>query len=159
MQFGSRRLWFAYCFWILLSIIVLCAKPALALPEFARRYGVGCATCHSVPPRLNQFGLAFQANHFNWPGEMKLTARKGLQSLPLSAITTASYANNFTADSQTTDFRDLILFAADSLRLNGLGQGGFFVKTVAATNVDGEHAGDLFDAFAALPVSGRQGQV
>jgi hypothetical protein len=41
--------------------------PCHALPEFARQYGLECQKCHSVPPRLNSFGLAFQANYFNLP--------------------------------------------------------------------------------------------
>ena len=48
---------------------LMMAQPAHALPKFAREYGVTCQQCHSVPPRLNAFGLAFQANNFNWPGE------------------------------------------------------------------------------------------
>src|SRR2546423_5531551 len=67
------------------------AMRADALPEFTRTYGVGCQTCHSIPPRLNATGLAFQANHFNFTDEMPLRRRTGLRSVPLSGIVTFSH--------------------------------------------------------------------
>ena len=36
------------------------ARPADAFPYFARRYDVGCHTCHSVVPKLNETGLTFR---------------------------------------------------------------------------------------------------
>jgi len=46
------------------------ARPADAIPAFARKYRVSCATCHSPVPRLNAFGEQFAANGFEFaPGE------------------------------------------------------------------------------------------
>lgn len=42
------------------------ATPAGAIPPFARKYRVSCATCHSPVPRLNAFGEAFAANGFEF---------------------------------------------------------------------------------------------
>src|SRR5262245_13352597 len=41
-----------------------------ALPMFARRYGVTCATCHTSPPRLNETGYKFRAAGFRMPEEI-----------------------------------------------------------------------------------------
>ena len=45
----------------------LTALPAAALPVFARRYKTACTTCHTLPPQLNPFGLAFRANGYRLP--------------------------------------------------------------------------------------------
>lgn len=137
--------------------LVIC-KPGHTLPEFARRYGVTCQACHSVPPRLNTFGLAFQANHFNWPGQKKAADNNLLNRLPISAIATGSYSNNFTADKSDTDFRDLVLFAADELKLGRMKSAGYFVQTIIATRQSGERVGGIFDTFAAVPVAASNGQ-
>lgn len=47
----------------------LWAVPAQAMPEFARKYNLSCAACHSAFPKLNQFGEHFAANNMkldNW---------------------------------------------------------------------------------------------
>lgn len=41
-----------------------------ALPMFARKYGVSCATCHTTPPRLNEAGYRFRAAGFRMPEEI-----------------------------------------------------------------------------------------
>lgn len=41
-------------------------RDARAIPPFARKYGVSCAMCHQPVPRLNDFGLAFAANGFEF---------------------------------------------------------------------------------------------
>ncbi|HKP84974.1 MAG TPA: hypothetical protein VJZ26_02685 [Blastocatellia bacterium] len=62
-------------------LIVMCAafavaalrtseRDAKALPLFARRLGVGCATCHTSPPRLNETGYRFRAAGFRMPEEI-----------------------------------------------------------------------------------------
>ena len=45
------------------------ARPAGALPVFARKYGTSCLTCHTVFPKLNPFGEAFRRNGFRFPGK------------------------------------------------------------------------------------------
>src|SRR3990172_8143666 len=39
---------------------------ASAIPAFARKYRVSCATCHAPVPRLNATGEAFAANGFEF---------------------------------------------------------------------------------------------
>ena len=43
-------------------LALLPAQDASAMPEFARRYNLSCAACHSAFPRLNKFGEVFIAN-------------------------------------------------------------------------------------------------
>lgn len=47
-------------------LLALSAAPAWAIPPFARKYRVSCATCHSPVPRLNAFGEAFAGNGFEF---------------------------------------------------------------------------------------------
>jgi hypothetical protein len=57
----------------LLTAIVLNLLGSLtavsAMPMFARKYGVNCATCHSSPPKLNETGYKFRVAGFRFPGE------------------------------------------------------------------------------------------
>lgn len=57
------------------SIVSACMVPALfwsqdssAIPNWARKYGTSCFTCHSGYPTRNSFGEAFKANGYRWPG-------------------------------------------------------------------------------------------
>lgn len=42
---------------------------AAAMPMFARKYQVSCATCHTSPPKLNETGYKFRVAGFRFPGE------------------------------------------------------------------------------------------
>ncbi len=44
------------------------ASRADAIPAFAHAYGITCQKCHTVVPRLSEFGEAFRANGFALPG-------------------------------------------------------------------------------------------
>lgn len=154
----------ASCIFRLLAVLLLtgCALCSLsnrgqAIPVYSRQFNVGCSTCHSVPPRLNKFGYAFQANHFNWPGP-KTRARAEFGSyLPVTTITTFSYSNDFTGKQETADFRSFELFFSSGLGLAKGRQGGYFINLAAAEN--GGTNGDLDDAYIALPLLGRRGQL
>ena len=43
------------------------APHADAIPLYAQRYATSCTACHSIPPKLNQGGLAFKANGYRLP--------------------------------------------------------------------------------------------
>jgi hypothetical protein len=53
--------------WAALAIILIGEIEAAALPMFARKLGVSCATCHTTPPRLNETGYRFRAAGFRMP--------------------------------------------------------------------------------------------
>ena len=51
--------------------LLLCAglglslcRPALAIPAFARKYGMPCSACHEAWPKLNNFGQVFKDNGY-----------------------------------------------------------------------------------------------
>ena len=49
-----------------LGAILLWAGPVHATPQFARMYRIECSQCHSLPPRLNERGLAFLASGYRF---------------------------------------------------------------------------------------------
>ncbi len=49
---------------VLIPIIIVCSRPANALPAFARKYGLRCSACHETWPILNNFGLKFRDNGY-----------------------------------------------------------------------------------------------
>lgn len=146
---------------LLLALILLAigARHARALPTFSRQYGVPCQTCHTVAPHLNAAGRAFQANYFRWAaGAASKSGRGLLNTLPVSGMGTFNRVENVSLGiTSKADFRTLELFLADSFPV-GKGQqaGGYFVDWFAA-NRDAR-AGDLGDAWVAVPVAGARGQ-
>ena len=48
-------------------LVLTCAKPALAIPAFARKYEMSCIVCHVVFPKLTQQGEAFRRNGYQFP--------------------------------------------------------------------------------------------
>jgi len=52
---------------LLFFLVLMPAQKAVAIPAFARKYQTACATCHSNPPELNDFGEAFKKNGFKFP--------------------------------------------------------------------------------------------
>lgn len=57
--------------------------PAWTMPEFARKYSLSCAACHSAFPRLNQFGEYFLANNMRLPNWKARTVDTGDAELVL----------------------------------------------------------------------------
>lgn len=54
---------------VLVALAIGMARtPAEAIPAFARREGVGCATCHSVPPALTAAGRSYLRNGYRFSG-------------------------------------------------------------------------------------------
>jgi hypothetical protein len=45
------------------------ARPAHAIPAFARKYETSCQTCHTIFPKLNSFGNAFRLAGYRMPKE------------------------------------------------------------------------------------------
>ncbi len=69
--------------------IVLCSNEASAIPAFSRKYNLGCNTCHTIYPQLNEFGRDFKNNGYRTPGEIGAVDStdfwsKGFESLPVT---------------------------------------------------------------------------
>src|ERR1039458_5002831 len=52
---------------LVFSMIVWMPGQANAIPAFARKYGVKCYTCHTVPPALNKNGYMFKRLGYRMP--------------------------------------------------------------------------------------------
>jgi hypothetical protein len=63
------KLWTMSVKIILLAVgmILILPQPANAIPAFARKYGVKCYTCHTVPPALNKNGYMFKRLGYRMP--------------------------------------------------------------------------------------------
>ena len=52
---------------LVLGLILLMPQPGNAIPAFARKFGVKCYTCHTVPPALNKNGYMFKRLGYRMP--------------------------------------------------------------------------------------------
>jgi hypothetical protein len=63
----GRKSWFSSTlvgsFLVLVLLLVDC-RPALAIPAFARKYGMPCSSCHEAWPKLSPFGQNFKDNGY-----------------------------------------------------------------------------------------------
>jgi hypothetical protein len=66
-----------------MALWMLSMRGASAMPEFARRYNLSCAACHSAFPRLNQFGEHFAKNNMRLPNWMETSKQLGDERLAL----------------------------------------------------------------------------
>jgi len=139
---------------LLMCLFVLCATPARALPKWTRQYGMPCGGCHTVPPRLNDFGRAFQANNFTIPGT-QLSLRKN--AMPLSGIALFSAERNQTSGKSSADFRSLKLFAVEPIFF-GSRTGVYYANPIAVSNDPSRAAWSVDDIFVTLPIAGARGQ-
>jgi hypothetical protein len=49
---------------LMAGALIVAAKPAHAIPAFARKYGLPCSACHEAWPKLNNFGQTFKDNGY-----------------------------------------------------------------------------------------------
>ena len=131
--------------------------PARALPTFARQTGATCNSCHSIAPKLNINGLAFQANYFNWPGGPPPALGRGLNAFPISGLITNTGGSNQNAPTGTK-FQAFELFAAGGLRPAAGRGGGYWVDYLAGSN-NGVRPSFLDGAWVAFPLPGTQGRL
>ena len=52
------------CSFLTLAFLLADARPASALPAFARKYGMPCSSCHEAWPKLSPFGQSFKDNGY-----------------------------------------------------------------------------------------------
>lgn len=74
-----------FCMPALALYLLTATLPAQAMPEFARRYNMSCAACHSAFPRLNRFGKEFAANNMRLPNWKDSSLKTGDPALALPA--------------------------------------------------------------------------
>jgi hypothetical protein len=98
------------------ACLVPWARPAHAVPAFARAYKTPCTTCHVQFPKLNAFGMAFKQRGYRMPGQKGQFVWKK-DNLPLAALAQVTYERLDTpgATSGTVDRRGLDFFSAGSV--------------------------------------------
>jgi hypothetical protein len=52
---------------LLFCVALVMPQPAHAIPAFARKYGVKCYACHTIPPALNKNGYMFKRLGYRMP--------------------------------------------------------------------------------------------
>ncbi len=130
---------------LLFVFLMVSVVRAWALPSYALRYNLTCATCHTVAPSLNRFGLAFQANYFRWPAGQEPEKVKGLKALPLSLIVTGSQESG-------QKFRTTTKVRAAQLNIS---DAGYFISSFPITT-DEAQQGTLKGAYVALPTRRKE---
>lgn len=144
--------------------MLLLPREALAIPAFAREYGVPCQTCHVVIGRRNEFGDVFRKWGFHWPGSVDRdrSARRdppvGLEGIALwpsflpskiPLAVAASMAGSYTTDPNADP---ALTFSNPSLRIllgGSIGNHlGFFGTWTGGSNPPDElylHVTRVFD--------------
>lgn len=118
-----------------LLAVLVAPRRADAIPYFAHEYGTTCQKCHSVVPRLTEFGEAFEANGFTIPGARPRPA------LPIAVKINTAYTSEPDATGlprATLDEVELFLAGHIGSRAN------YFVEQYA---IDGGRPGATRDAW------------
>src|SRR5256885_13636386 len=90
---------------LLLAFFLLgSVRSALAIPAFARKYGLPCSACHEGWPKLNSFGQTFKDNGYQlmnerdapiyqspayWPVAMRITPHWHYESVGHTTVDTS----------------------------------------------------------------------
>ncbi len=142
------------------STLVL-PQTTQAIPQFARENRLRCISCHIVPPRLNEFGLAFQASGYRLPEGLRASQSDGqgddVATAPFAAWITAQYEDQ--GDGGATD---LLLPKVELISGGTVGEkGSYFVEwriVSLSLNSDGslkDRGGRFEDLFFAWGLSER----
>lgn len=95
---------------------ILTTSDAGAIPAFARKYKLGCNTCHTFYPQLNRFGRDFRDNGFRMPDEIE-QLRRGKRKAPPAAngAGVALVASHTSADEQEAAAEDFWSFIPEEI--------------------------------------------
>ncbi len=52
---------------LVFGFFLISPRPSHAIPAFARKFGVKCYTCHTIPPALNKNGYMFKRLGYRMP--------------------------------------------------------------------------------------------
>ncbi len=129
-------------------------SAASATPEFARRHGLSCTSCHSVPPRLNVEGLVFKARGYRLSPELSGQTQP---TLPLAIWLTGNYE-----DQTSRNFDKLFLSKVELIAGGPIGESlSYFVEwrvVSEQTRSDGSlrsRSGRFEDAFLTWDIDDR----
>ncbi len=117
-----------------------------AMPMFARKYGVNCATCHSSPPKLNETGYKFRVAGFRFPGEE--ASDKKFNPLDYSSVRLQLRydASRTEAGTSTTDSFRFRVQAVEAYPLTGT-WGKHFSTNFKVSWISGDGAASIENAY------------
>jgi hypothetical protein len=95
----SRSASISFHFLAIISLILLAAPFAPAVPSYSRQTGLPCATCHYAPPELTPFGRQFKLEGYTFTTKGQIKDEKKdhnaaldlLEAFPLSIIFDTSF--------------------------------------------------------------------
>jgi hypothetical protein len=152
-KFFSRWKTMLMCASLLIAIVACDVRTAsalptskvIAIPAFARKYGLPCSACHTAWPELNNFGQVFRDNGYQLMNDRDSPIWQNPSYFPISFRITPSWHRE-TANNQVFD-------AAGSISGGGIGavtQSGFDLS-----GMDLWSAGTIYKniSFVLLPSS------
>lgn len=88
-------------FFAIVSLTVLFAPSAHAVPSYSRQTGLPCSSCHYAPPELNAFGRKFKLEGYTFATKGEVSDDKKdhnsglrlLESFPLSVLFDTSFTS------------------------------------------------------------------
>ncbi len=125
---------FITSFLLVLGLVLLMPQQGRAIPAFARKFGVKCYTCHTVPPALNKTGYMFKRLGYRMPPDDMDGTKPAPKVSALDKDIKFSLTNSFamiaqvsiTGDGTTTDNGDGTSTSTSSSSFN-LDEAAFFV--------------------------------
>ena len=97
---GVKAVLFVLCFFLLMP------QPGKAIPAFARKYGVKCYTCHTIPPALNKNGYMFKRLGYRMPPDEMDGTKPAPKISDLDKDIKFSLTNSFAVILQTSVTQD-----------------------------------------------------
>ncbi|HUV95851.1 MAG TPA: hypothetical protein VMV98_00135, partial [Acidobacteriaceae bacterium] len=97
---GVKVVLFIFC------LIMLMPQPGQAIPAFARKYGVKCYTCHTIPPALNKNGYMFKRLGYRMPPDEMDGTKPAPKISDLDKDIKFSLTNSFAVIFQTSVTQD-----------------------------------------------------
>ena len=86
---------------VAVTLVVLSAPAAYAVPSYSRQTGLPCASCHYAPPELNAFGRKFKLEGYTFATKAEVSDEKKdhnsalhlLEAFPLSVVFDTSFTS------------------------------------------------------------------
>ena len=89
-------------FLLFVALILLMPQPGHAIPAFARKFGVKCYTCHTIPPALNKNGYMFKRLGYRMPPDEMDGSKPAAKVSALDKDIKFSLTNSFAVIFQTS---------------------------------------------------------
>jgi hypothetical protein len=137
---------------LLLFLMLLCPRPASAIPAFARKYGLPCSACHISWPELNNFGQVFRDNGYQLMNDRDSPITRDASYFPMTIRITPQWHRE-SANNQTIDSVPGV--AGGGTVATGSREGTVTTAGFDLSGMDIWFAGTLFKnvSFSALPSS------